>query len=190
MISKLDDKLNPNLLYHNSTHTLDVIEQIGNIAHYEGITDPLDWFILRIAALFHDTGFLFVYNLHEEKSCEIMREELAPYIEDQGVLDRIANLIMMTKLPPDPVGHLERIICDADLDYLGRDDFFEISTSLKNEFINYGIVSNEREWQERQIKFLENHHYFTTSSQERRAPKKAEILNLLRKSFESENTAR
>ena len=34
-----------------------------------------------------------------------------------------------TKIPQTPLTKLEEIICDADLDYLGREDFFEISRS-------------------------------------------------------------
>jgi hypothetical protein len=48
-------------------------------------------------------------------------------------------------------------MCDADLDYLGREDFYEISDSLKNELIKFGKISGDRQWDQMQISFLEKH---------------------------------
>ena len=40
---------------------------------------------------------------------------------------------MATKLPPEPSNLLEEIICDSDLDYLGRSDFIPVSNTLFEE---------------------------------------------------------
>jgi hypothetical protein len=40
---------------------------------------------------------------------------------------------MATKLPPNPKNLLEKIICDSDLDYLGRSDFIPVSNTLFEE---------------------------------------------------------
>jgi uncharacterized protein len=184
MIRVFDENLKPSLHYHNSAHTLDVIAKVEDIARLEGIVNPEQIFILRMAALFHDSGFLYVYKNHEEKSCEIMKEELVSLDLPDHVIDQIVHLIMMTKLPPNPSNHLEQIICDADVDYLGRDDFFEISNRLKAEFLEYGIVKDESEWQEKQIRFFEFQKFFTRTSQGRRMTKKNEIYLKLRKIYE------
>src|SRR5881394_1535151 len=63
--------LSPNLTYHCLNHTLDVVEQSGRIAAVEGITNERDLFLLKVAALYHDSGFLETYSHHEKKSCEI-----------------------------------------------------------------------------------------------------------------------
>ena len=41
--------------------------------------------------------------------------------------DLFSQLILATKVPQKPKNKLEKIICDADLDYLGREDFDNIS---------------------------------------------------------------
>jgi len=87
---------------------------------------------------------------------------------------------MATKLPQSPHNHLEEIICDADLDYLGRDDFFAISDRLYEEFLSEGKVQNYDDWNKKQIAFFENHRYFTPTSQTFRNEKKHSNLNIVR----------
>jgi predicted metal-dependent HD superfamily phosphohydrolase len=168
------------LSYHNSQHTLDVLTQAENIAKLEGITDPEMLFFLKVAALTHDSGFTEVYFNHEEKSCEIMRRELQSYQFPEEKLQFIAELIMATRMPQQPQNHLQQILCDADLDYLGRDDFFEISNRLREELIEFGILKDDKDWDKKQVEFLEAHHYFTKSSQDLRESKKQSIINLLK----------
>ncbi|MEM9985177.1 MAG: phosphohydrolase, partial [Bacteroidota bacterium] len=72
--------------------------------------------------------------------------------------------------------HLEQIICDADLYYLGRDDFFPVGQNLLKEFMQYGILADESDWNNIQVKFLSNHQYFTQTAKTNRAPRKAEHL--------------
>lgn len=83
---------------------------------------------------------------------------------------------MATKIPQQPHNLLEQIICDADLDYLGRDDFYKIGETLRKEFLHYSIVNSDEEWETLQIKFLQNHHYHTISSQQLREPIKHQYL--------------
>ena len=89
-------------------------------------------------------------------------------------------MIMATKIPQSPKNKLEKIICDADLDYLGRDDFEVISNNLYTEFLDFGIVKDHNDWMQKQIGFLEFHLYFTKSSQQLRQPKKMERLTKIK----------
>lgn len=177
--------LSPSLSYHNALHTLDVLTQAQNIAKREGIEDPEKLFLLQVASLTHDSGFTEVYFNHEEKSCEIMRREMARYHFPEEKLHFITDLIMATRMPQQPKNHLQEILCDADLDYLGRDDFFEISDRLKKELKEYDILKDDKEWDKKQVEFLEAHHYFTKSSQALRAEKKQSIINLLKAKIEA-----
>lgn len=162
--------LSPSLTYHNYDHTLNVMEQCMAIAKAEGITDEDTLTELHIASLYHDAGFLYVYEGHEEKSCEMVREQLPGFGISNTSIENICEIIMGTKMPQSPKNHLQQIICDADLDYLGRDDFFIISDSLCKEVLTYKIVSNKIEWEKRQELFLQSHNYFTKSSQKLRTP--------------------
>lgn len=171
---------NPLLAYHNVNHTLDVVQTCENIALEEGITNQHCLLLLKLAALFHDTGFLMKYKGHEEKSCEIARHELAATDLTPEDLDTICSIIMATKIPQSPKNHIEEIICDADLDYLGRDDFDNISNSLRKEYFALGMVQTETDWMQLQIEFIGAHNYFTETCRKNRNPKKLKHLEQLK----------
>jgi predicted metal-dependent HD superfamily phosphohydrolase len=129
-------------------------------------------FLLKTAALFHDAGFIHEYNKNEHLGVTMAKEILPNYGYTDKQLKIIEGLILATEIPQTPHNLLEMIMCDADLDYLGRDDFYEISDSLKNELIKFGKISGDRQWDQMQISFLEKHQYFTKSSIEVRQPEK------------------
>jgi hypothetical protein len=80
-----------------------------------------------------------------------------------------------------PKDHLGEILADADLDYLGRDDFAEISENLYKEFCRTGHVNESKEeWNRIQLHFFEEHHYFTKTAIAEREAKKEENLQLIK----------
>jgi uncharacterized protein len=176
----LERQINGTLSYHNVGHTREVLANLERIAKEEGIKDDRTLLIMKLAALFHDTGFIYVYKDHEEKSYEFAKVELKGYNISKEEFDIIGGMIMATKIPQSPKNHMEQIICDADLDYLGRDDFDVISSNLKKEVLLFGIAQTEAEWEEKQIHFIESHKYFTETCRKGRDPKKLERLNLLK----------
>jgi uncharacterized protein len=176
----LSEQISPTLYYHNVDHTAGVLMNSERIALEEGITDERTLLLLKVAALYHDTGFLYVYKNHEEKSCEFARQDLAGLDFTPEEMDIICSLIMATKIPQSPKSSLEQVICDADLDYLGREDFLMISQNLKKEFLAYGIIKNDAEWDEMQIAFLQSHEYFTASCRNDRKEIKQKHLNQLK----------
>ncbi|MDX2048593.1 MAG: HD domain-containing protein [Chitinophagaceae bacterium] len=176
VISLLEEGLSPKLTYHNLQHTLDVRDQCIIIARKEGIKSVHALKQLETAAMLHDTGFLYTYKDHEEKGCDIAKQELPKFGATGKEIEEICSLIMATKLPHDPQNLLEEIICDADLDYLGRDDFETISDDLRKEFLEFGIVKTNEEWHHKQIQFFETHRYFTKTSIKRRDPLKQKHL--------------
>ena len=136
--------------------------------------------MLKTAALFHDAGFVINNKNHEELGCKIVREHLPKYDYSQEQIEQICSMIMSTKIPQSPKNVLEQIICDADLDYLGRDDFYKIGQTLFNEFISYNVVKGEKEWNRLQVRFLESHCFFTPTNLKRRLPKKLQHLEELK----------
>ncbi len=183
ILAKLQTELSYRFTYHSINHTLDVLEQVQQIAAREGIKDEQKLFLLKVAALYHDIGFLFIYAGHEEKGCELVRNELPGFGLKPLEIKKICGMIMATKIPQSPKNKMEEIICDADLDYLGRDDVDFISNNLYKEFLDFGFVKNYDDWMRKQIGFFEMHNYFTKSSQELRHPKKMEQLTKLKTDF-------
>ena len=172
--------LSPDLTYHSVFHTIDVLSEAERIFTAEKVNDPDELLTLRLSALFHDTGFLLCYDKHEEAGCNTAKKELPSFGISSERIDEICSLIMATKIPQSPQSFLAEILCDADLDYLGRDDFFPIALRLFDEWKNFKRISSVEEWNRIQCKFLEQHHYFTATSQKERAAKKEKHLKIIR----------
>lgn len=179
ILTILKEQLPKNLYYHSLDHVLDVYEKSLHYAKLEGIQEP-ELTLLASAALLHDIGFIRQLNNHEEVGCTISKEILPKYDYTQAEIDTICELIMGTKIPQSPVSNLGEILCDADLDYLGRDDFWTIGKTLYRELLQLNSIKNEEEWNNLQIKFLEKHSYFTEHAKANRAEKKALHLNQLK----------
>jgi predicted metal-dependent HD superfamily phosphohydrolase len=179
VFTMLEKEAPSSLTYHNADHTIDVARQALIIAEEEGITDKQNLFELEVAAIYHDTGLIHVYKGHEEKSCDRARRELPHYGVNTGIIENISELILATRMPQSPGNILQQIICDADLDYLGHDNYYKISENLRKEFMIYKIVENEEEWKRSRIAFLQSHSYFTKSAHSRRTQKKLNHLQRL-----------
>jgi predicted metal-dependent HD superfamily phosphohydrolase len=182
ILQKLENELPKNLAYHNLAHTKEVHEAAMRIGKEENITEK-EMELLRIAALYHDSGWIYNGVGHEAISCEIVRKHLPDYGFNTDQIESICTIIMATKLPYTPENILQKIIMDADLDYLGTDTFFPRAESLRQELVSLGKLAEGADWNKLQVPFIENHHYFTASSIKNREPKKNENLELLRKSI-------
>jgi predicted metal-dependent HD superfamily phosphohydrolase len=188
----LNTKLPKGLYYHGIHHTLDALHVSDRYIKqcYQNIKrDKQNDHIaklLRLGVLFHDIGFTVSFNEHELRGTEIAEKIMNEYSFSQEDIDIVKGLIMATRIPQTPNNYLEKIICDVDLDYLGRNDFYKISNQLYEELKFNRVVSNKLEWNKIQIKFLEAHKYHTDFAKKYRQPEKekriAEIKELVKRS--------
>jgi HD superfamily phosphodiesterase len=179
ILQKLKDDLPTHLSYHSIFHVKDVLQAATTLGKSEKLNSS-DLTLLKTAALFHDSGFLFGPKDHELKSCDIARKYLPEFGYDDTQIDKICGMIMATRIPQTPKNHLEEILADADLDYLGRDDFFEISNFLFGEMKFFGVIHDEDDWNRIQVKFFEAHHYFTDTAIMNRKPQKEKYLEIIK----------
>ena len=177
-INKLKKGLSPELHYHHIAHTLDIFESAVRLSVWEGI-EGRQLILVKVAALLHDVGFISAYTGHEEEGCKEARRCLPAEGFSEGEIGSICGMIMATQLPQSPKTQLEMILCDADLDYLGRDDYDEIAPRLFKEIEARDPSFTENAWLDMQISFLSSHTYFTESARERRQQGKEEKLKEL-----------
>lgn len=163
ILDKLEKELPPYLFYHNVKHTVDVVTEVELIGWAEGCNDE-EILLLKTAALFHDVGHTVSYDDHEYHGTLIAREMLPLYGYTQEQIETICSIIMSTKLPPKPRNLLEEIICDSDLDYLGRSDFIPVSNTLFEELKAQNKMKSLNEWNKLQVKFISGHQYFTKTA--------------------------
>jgi len=182
----LKERLPSHLHYHGIHHTLDVVQAAERIALMEGITDD-KIFVLKSAATYHDAGFVEQYDKNEPVGIRMAEEILPKYGYTPEQVEDVAKLINATIIPHNPQTLLQQIICDADLDYLGRDDFHEIADTLRRELREAGKINSDRGWDEMQVKFLNMHKYFTKSAISLRQAIKEKHIGEIMKRLEENN---
>lgn len=175
IIKRLKEDLPEGLTYHGIHHTKDVCESVERLAIWEGIRGE-DLYLLKTAALFHDAGFVESYESNEPIGAQMAKEMLPDFGYTKEQINKVIHLIEATKWPHNPKSHLQKLMCDADLDYLGRPDFFQKASTLRKELERFGKIKTERDWDELQVKFLSAHKFFTKSAILRRAPEKEKHL--------------
>jgi predicted metal-dependent HD superfamily phosphohydrolase len=177
-MDQLQRNLPSNLYYHNLKHTINVLYNVEDIAREEGV-DEEEMLLLKCAALFHDAGFMVSYDNNEEIGAKMAAQTLEKYRFTVEQIDTVKRLIMATKMPPKPKDMLEKIICDADLDYIGRPDFIPISQNLFRELFERGKINSIEQWNKMQYKFIKGHNYFTSTARNNRDAGKELVLKEL-----------
>jgi uncharacterized protein len=179
ILNRLRTELSVQLYYHGLHHTLDVLKMATKIALEEGVRGH-DLTLVKTAALFHDAGFVKNKHAgHEVEGCLIVRDQLQQFDYSPADIEKVCSMIMATKIPQSPGNLLEQIICDADLDYLGRPDFYPIGNTLFKEMVNYHLISDEIAWNKLQVSFLSGHRFHTRTNKTLRDPVKQQYLKQL-----------
>lgn len=178
-IDLLSNHLPSNLYYHNLWHTKDVTESAKRLCELENL-DQESSTLVKTAALFHDTGFIEQYDKNESIGARIAGEHLPRFGYTPDQILTIQQMILSTASPRQPEGLLQKIICDADLDYTGRADFFTISQALRREWMEHGRNIKLTEWYELEKDFLENHFFYTETAYALRNKRKLENLDEIR----------
>ncbi|MDB4438818.1 HD domain-containing protein [bacterium] len=156
----LNRDLPEHLTYHNIDHTLYVLKRAIFIAERSGVSKE-NIELLKIAAIYHDIGFIKSHINHEAIGCKIVRKELKAYNYSEESIAIICGMIMATKIPQHPKTLLEKILADADLEYLGTKHFNFFSEKLYQELKHYNASFTRDEWNAIQVRFVGNHSYHT-----------------------------
>lgn len=180
ILDKLENELPPYLYYHNVKHTVDVVTEVELIGWAEGLDDE-GILLLKTAALFHDAGHTIAYDEHEYHGTELVKKLLPGYGYTEEQIEKICKIIMATKLPPQPEDIFQEIICDADLDYLGRSDMIPVSNTLYKELSEQNKIGTLNDWNKLQIKFISAHTYFTKTARSLREVNKQKQIERINK---------
>jgi predicted metal-dependent HD superfamily phosphohydrolase len=185
VLSILYEKSSQEHVYHDVSHTQDVILSSRIIGQAENFTDS-DLEIVQIAACFHDLGYVDISEGHEEKSAEYAREFLKKENYSPDKIDKVCNCILATKIPQMPKNILEEVICDADLAHLGKKNFVNRNDLFRVEFeFHFGRSLSEQEWLEKSIEFISSHRFFTGYAQQILEPLKLKHMEEMKRILEN-----
>jgi uncharacterized protein len=183
------DELPAGIKYHNADHTLHatkgVVAVANNLAKLENVSEP-DRELIIAAAYFHDTGYIREYEKNEPIAARMAGRilKLIGYKPDE--IKKVQKMILATDPDVEPKTHVEKILCDADLDNLGREDFFQLDERLREGRGMRGIdVSDDVTWYRNTLEFLEEHQYYTESQNRLREKGKQKNTRELIKKLES-----
>lgn len=139
-LARLEAELAPDLYYHSAAHTRDVLEVVLTL----GVADNLTYeqlYLLALAAVFHDIGFLEKRQGNEDICARMAGEALLEQTDlDPKSIETIQAMILDTALQTTPAGprqlprsFLAGYLLDADLGNLGRADFLDMSELVRQE---------------------------------------------------------
>ena len=183
-LARLENELDPRLSYHSLAHTRDdVLPAVTRLALLAGIGVE-ERLLLETAALYHDIGYVESRFEHESISARLAAAALPAFGFSQSQVATITDLILATKVPQSPKTYLGALLCDADLDSLGREDFFTLSKRLHRELGAYGQSLTIPEWYSNQLQFLQNHAYLTPAAAQLRGAGKRKNIAAVKKRLE------
>ena len=181
ILNKLKSALPEELVYHDIKHTLNVEQAAVRLANLEGVYGE-DLILLRTAVLFHDAGFIVKYDNNEDFGVGFMKKQLPHFGYTESQMKIIERIILSTKRGVKPKTLLEKIMCDADHDYLGRADYFTLANNLRKELNFQGIKMKDDEWIDYQLNYLINiHEYYTETAKNIRGKGKMKRIEELQK---------
>lgn len=184
LLERLALELPADLHYHGLHHTQnDVLPAAETLATRAGL-DAEETLLLKTAALYHDAGFMFRYADNEALAAALAGQTLPQFGYRPEQIRVIQALIEATHMPQYPIGMLQELLCDADLDSLGREDFLETSHSLRREIEAYGTFIPLQEWYSRQLEFITTHRYFTEAARALRDAGKERNIAILQRRLE------
>jgi predicted metal-dependent HD superfamily phosphohydrolase len=168
IFDRLARELSPQLYYHSLWHTRDDVLPNAERLAIASQLDAETLLRIKTAAVFHDTGYLEGRANHERISVRIMRETLPRFGYSSEQIAHIDKIIMATRVPQVAATLPEQILADADLDVLGRDDFWAVNENLRREMALFDTPMTDEAWFEMQIRFLTEHHYFSEAARQTR----------------------
>lgn len=179
-LEQLERRLPSTLVYHSLGHTRDeVVPAAERLAALEGVGgDAL--LLLRTAAYFHDIGFVQRRDNHEDAGALVAAQMLPSFGYGADAIAAISGMIMATRVPQTPHTLLEQILADADLDVLGRKDFWVRNQALRHELASAGQPMDDITWLQYQLRFLQSHSYWTRAARALRGQRKEQHIAELR----------
>jgi predicted metal-dependent HD superfamily phosphohydrolase len=186
VLNLLDNKLPEGFSYHNSWHTLDVLKHAEQIGYDQELSEA-DLNKLRLAALFHDVGYIDTYSGHEAQSAVYATEYLQTIGIDRTAIQEIAATINATKVPQKPADRVAKILCDADLFYLSDpDDYFRQADLLRKEWKNrQNLELDEQAFCMRSLEFFGSHTYHTDYGRKVLQPGKEKVEKMIKDKLSS-----
>lgn len=180
----------PEFVYHNLDHVQSVVKAAGQVAgHYQ--LEGEDEAAVLIASWFHDTGYLFNSNDHEERSAELAVSFLKQEKAEESLITKVKECILATKIFKKSPSLIAKIVSDADLFHLGTSEFWRSNKRMREEMNRrFGKDISAEKWQRGTLSLLKRHRFETDFCKNRLREGKKENITQLQEWLEVEKRKR
>jgi len=169
------------MIYHTIDHTRQVVKNAEIIGLKENLSED-ELSILKVAAWFHDVGYIRQYQGHEAISVQMANDFLNTRGIDQESIRLVTDAIRATEFPHKPAHKIAAVLCDADFMHLSDGRYFDISEQLRQEWKKTGVRPlKKQEFAKVSLGIFQKHTYHTAYCQNHCAKLKEKNLELLKK---------
>lgn len=161
VINFLKKALSPTLVFHTLKHTREVVEAAEEIGVHSKLTAS-EMNVLITAAWFHDCGYVYAYNGHEDESKNIAKSFLEQHNCSEDFISSVLGCIEATKFPQSPRSTIEMALCDADLYHFTKTTYPTYAQAIRKEFeLCLHRIYTDQEWEKVNCGLLTMHSYCT-----------------------------
>lgn len=179
VIRIFDEEASPNLYFHNSALVRNVTNQVELLSTSENLPTE-DFIILKLAAMFLFTGYVYDYEKPVDESVNLLNTMLPKYGFSHEDVASVAVLIR-NSYNNNCNSISDKILHDARFDYLGRVDYLKLTDKLLRELTEYGRLPGSKNWIDQQAKLLKEHTFFTGTARMLRSVQPEEQITELEK---------
>ncbi len=157
----ITEKVREQYVFHNFQHTLAVVEATEQIADFYEL-EAEELLVVKLAAWFHDTGYVEDWKGHEERGALIAQAFMRAHELPAPLVQQVMRCIRATTMPQQPESLLEQIVCDADLSHLGQSSYWDRCGRIRQEFtLTRDSLMSDQEWIDFELNFMLSHQYHT-----------------------------
>lgn len=174
--------------YHTPGHTIDVVKNAIFIGIKENLPEA-EMSLLRVAAWFHDVGYIKSYKGHEAESAAMAAKFLEQQGVDENIRTSVTESILATAFPRNPESRVAKALCDADFMHLAQENYFEQAEKLRQEQKNAGIRKLKKaEFDQESLKLFEDHSWHTAFCKNKLDEPKQKNLEILKERIAKRTT--
>lgn len=175
----LKEKLPENAFFHSLEYSRHVYNHSSLLCLAENL-DMEETLLVRTSALLLFTGVIHTFSSPEKKSAEMAFEILPEYQYSPKQIQNITNLILSARVPEEANNHLEMLISDLKMEYLGRIDYIELQKLFFRELSQSGHRISQKEWIEQQLILLQRYEFKTQAGKRLREVNPEEQIRRLK----------
>lgn len=158
----IKDKLSVLYFYHDCNHTLEVVAAVKELSKEEKLS-PLESEIVLVAAWFHDVGYIYGCENHEDHSVDIVSDFLKEKDKSDEYIQKVSSVIKATIFDYVPQTLLEKIIRDADFFHFTKEDYPIKCNLLRREWESTNKVKyTDLEWAQENLRMLSQRQVYYT----------------------------